>query len=180
VEQSGQGLHIRPINVVITSSRDANIRVRNFLNALEIIIPHSLKINRGRRNLKEIFALALSLHSPYVLLISTLKGNPYKMTLYDLVMLSPKYVFKIRGISLPSDFGIALNEIQRGPICILYNTCGFIKGFILDLGYPILSESKNNCKILSFFKQVDSNFCEATFMDKDNNKFLRISLELWH
>lgn len=47
--------------IVLTSSRDASIRMRQFLNELELVIPNAVKVNRGKSSIIEIAGKALSL-----------------------------------------------------------------------------------------------------------------------
>ncbi len=51
--------------IVLTSSRDASIRMRQFLNELELVIPNAVKVNRGgKSSIIEIAGKALALGGP--------------------------------------------------------------------------------------------------------------------
>ncbi|BDB97669.1 hypothetical protein SACC_06860 [Saccharolobus caldissimus] len=178
MELSGQGLHILHTRVIITSSRDANIRVRNFLNVLSLIIRDSRKINRGKRNLKDIFGEAIRFNALYLIFISTYKGNPYKIVVYDLQTFSPKYIFKIDGLSLPSDYGISLKQIKNGIVCVNNNKCDFLRNFLIDMNIFTYKYNNFNCNIMLNINKISENKCELLFTKvEDNVKFFKMILE---
>ncbi|WP_243666398.1 hypothetical protein [Vulcanisaeta sp. JCM 16159] len=46
--------------IALTSSRDAGIRMRQFLNELELVIPNAVKVNRGKLSIIEVASKALA------------------------------------------------------------------------------------------------------------------------
>lgn len=169
-------MHTHRIRIILTSSRDPNVRVRSFLNILTIILPNSFKLNRGKQSLEEIIKASARLKAIYLLLLTTCKGNPCKIFIYNLQLFALKYVFKISGISLPTDYGVSINQIKNNnSLCIVENGCSFLRDFIIDMGMFTLQE---RCDILLHLNRISQNSCELVFKRAiDNVKFFRVVLE---
>ncbi|WP_338601140.1 ribosomal biogenesis protein [Sulfolobus tengchongensis] len=173
-------MHIYRTRVVITSSRDPSIRVRNFLNTLQFVLPDSIKINRGKKNLRELFNIAVSLGALYVVLVLAKKGNPYKMLVYDLQSFSTKYIFRLAGLSLPLDYRITLNKIRNvgniKSVCIRNNNCIFLRDFLIDMN--LFTTFSNKCQIYVNLEEISNKECELLFiLATENVKFLRVVME---
>ncbi|WP_168064377.1 Brix domain-containing protein [Sulfolobus sp. S-194] len=150
---SGQVLHIHRIEIVFTSSRDAPLRVRTFLNELTYVFPNSIKINRGRQSLKDIIAKSTYLNSKYLVIIDVIKGNPGRFRVYDLASKILKYNFTIYGVTLLTELKLHRTLIKRG--CIGKIEDQKIKNMLIDLGYIYIE----NCDV----------YANGDYITKDNN-----------
>ena len=148
---SGQGLPIPRIEIIFTTSRDASLRVRSFLNELVAIFPNSIKINRGRQNIKSIFYKSLYLQAKYLVIIEVIKGNPGRFKVYDLVTNFLKYYFKIEGVTLLTELNLPRITIRRG--CLGKIEDDKIRDMLLDLGYT----SIENCDVYAYGQYLYRN-----------------------
>jgi len=151
VEPSGQGLPIPHIEIVFTTSRDAPLRVRRFLNELVTVFPNSIKINRGRQNLKTIFSKSLSLKAKYLVIVDITRGNPGRFKVYDLMTKSLKYYFKIEGVTLLIELKLPRAQIKRGCLGKVENDK--IRSMLLDFGYTYIE----NCDVYAYGRYVYRN-----------------------
>lgn len=159
---NGLGLPTRHINAVITSSRNPSVRLRNFLNDLEAIIPNCVKINRGKLNNEAIFSIAKAIGSKYLVVVEAYKGNPWKILVYNVVSNYLKYSLTLKGVSTLSDFRIKRSKIN-GRGCIRKIDCKEFIQFFIDLDLLMISNS--NCVYyIDVLKKQD--FCEISFKDK--------------
>ncbi|QGA54499.1 ribosomal biogenesis protein [Sulfolobus sp. E5-1-F] len=170
-------MHTHRTRIVITSSRDPSIRTRNFLNILAFLLPDSVKITRGKKSKIEIFKRAINLGAIYLLFVLAKNGNPLRIVVYDLESFSIKYLFKLRGLSLPSDYNIPLRQIKgHNTICIELNGCNFLRDFLVDMNIYNLSD---NCEVVVNSKLISNNICELLFtLSTKNIKFLKMILEV--
>jgi U3 small nucleolar ribonucleoprotein protein IMP4 len=165
---NGQALHIRHINIIFTSSRDPPLRVRRFLNELVRVIPGSLKINRGRQSLDEIFKKALEYNARYLVIFRIVKGNPAELKVIDLYNNYVKYIFNIKGVTLLSDKKIKIkfgNDIEKGCIRLnknhtLHDKCKEVINMLIDFGINNIE----NCEYYAEITQLN-NICEVSFKD---------------
>ena len=148
---SGQDLLIHHTEIVFTSSRDAPLRVRRFLNELVNVFPYSIKINRGRQNLKAIFSKSLQLKAKYLVIIDIIKGNPGRFKVYDLATNSLKYYFRIEGVTLLAELNLPRVTIKRG--CLGKVEDDRVRNMLLDLGYT----SIENCDAYAYGQYVYRN-----------------------
>jgi len=97
--------------IALSSSRDPNLRVRQFLNELSIAIPNSIKINRGRMSLDQLVVKAMERNATYIMYITIRRGNPiaikfieidYKNSTYRWL----PYIIKLIGVKLIVDMPI--------------------------------------------------------------------------
>lgn len=131
--QSGQGLLIRRIEIIFTTSRDAPLRVRRFLNELTFMFPNSIKVNRGRQDLKNIFSKSLYVQAKYLVIVDSIKGNPGRLRVYDLLTKSLKYYFIIYGVTLLTELKLSRTTVKRGCIGRIDNED--IRNMLIDFGY---------------------------------------------
>ncbi|MEM1625871.1 MAG: hypothetical protein QXV69_01075 [Sulfolobaceae archaeon] len=166
VIQNGQDLPTRPINIIFTSSRDAPLRVRRFLNELVRVIPYSLKINRGRQNLHQILSKAIRYNAKYVGIFRIVKGNPAGLKVIDLVTSTVKYEFNIKGVTLYSEKVKNGKKVYVDEICIKvesYGNCNDIIEMLIDIG----AKGFGDCKYYALITSYDNNICELKFIDKN-------------
>ena len=170
VVPSGQVLPIRHIRVILTSTRDAPLRVRSFLNELQRVIPSSKRVNRGRQSIEEILRKAKLFHASYLVIVGIKKGNPSSIRVYDLGTLSLKYKFRIYGVTLLKELPhhIKVEQIKRGCIASVNNDR--IRSMLIDLGYYSLTE----CEAYAYgediiLKPEAIKLYQLKFFDAQNN-----------
>lgn len=161
MELSGQDLHTHRINVVFTSSRDAPLRVRRFLNELVYVFPNSLRINRGRQSIQDILYKSLKVNAKFLVIVDIMKGNPSRFRVYDLSTFSLKYYFLISGVTLLYELNLPRVKINRGCIGNIENQ--EIKNFVFDLGYSSISE----CDAYASGELKDEDTLELKFSKGD-------------
>ncbi|WP_243670675.1 ribosomal biogenesis protein [Vulcanisaeta sp. JCM 16161] len=102
--------------VVLTSSRDASIRMRQFLNELELVIPNAIKVNRGKSSIVEIAGKALSLGANKILYVGSRGGNPgfirFLRVREGIIEVMP-YLIRIFGVKLLMDMPVSITNKQR-------------------------------------------------------------------
>ncbi|ADN50340.1 Brix domain-containing protein [Vulcanisaeta distributa] len=102
--------------IVLTSSRDASIRMRQFLNELELVIPNAVKVNRGKSSIIEIAGKALSLGADRILYIGSRGGNPgfirFLRVKEGVIEVMP-YLIRIFGVKLLIDMPINVKGRQK-------------------------------------------------------------------
>ena len=102
--------------VVLTSSRNASTRMRQFLNELEAVIPNAVKINRGRLSIIEVAGNAFSLGADTILYIGSRGGNPGFMRFLrirnGLIEVVP-YLIKILGVKLLVDMPVGVVSVRK-------------------------------------------------------------------
>ena len=102
--------------IVLTSSRDASIRMRQFLNELELVIPNAVKVNRGKSSIIEVAGKALSLGANRILYIGSRGGNPGFMRFLrvreGIIEVMP-YLIRIFGVKLLIDMPVTVTVKQR-------------------------------------------------------------------
>ncbi|BCU70625.1 Brix domain-containing protein [Stygiolobus caldivivus] len=157
--------------VILTSSRDAPLRVRSFLNELEYVIPFSKRINRGRQNLESIIYKARLFQASYLIIIGIKKGNPSSFVVYDLYTSSIKYKLRIFGITLVNEIRndkVKTERIKRG--CIGSLDDDEIRHMFIDLGYYSLSkcDAYVSGKIVILGDRFKKLY-EIKFLDYKNN-----------
>lgn len=147
------------INVLITSSRDASSRLRNFLNDLECVIPYSIKRNRGRSSIEDVLFYCRKLNCRFILYVDSDKGNPRRILLYDAIQNKIRYEIKIKGVSTLSDFRIERKKIDK--ICIRNIECKEFIPFLIDLNLFNISSCDNFIDIVK-----KEEICEIKFVNK--------------
>ncbi len=102
--------------IVLTSSRNASTRMRQFLNELELVIPNAIKVNRGKSSIIEIAGKALGLGANKILYIGSRGGNPSFMRFLrvreGVIELMP-YLIRIFGVKLLIDMPIGIVNRRR-------------------------------------------------------------------
>jgi len=85
--------------IIVTSTRSPNPRIRAFCNDLAASLPGGLRINRGKKSLKELALKAYQLKASTVIIVGASKGgNPGRMTF--LKVYKGKYFFYPMILSL--------------------------------------------------------------------------------
>lgn len=161
---SGQVLPIHRTEIILTTSRDAPVRVRTFLNELTFLFPNSAKINRGKQNVKDLLKNAIYFKSKYLIIIDVIKGNPGRLRVYDLITRTLKYKFIIKGVTLLTELKLPRTIISRGCLGHIDNL--EVKNFLIDLGYIYI----DNCDayaIGNYIYQNNTKIFELKFVKED-------------
>ena len=72
----------KPLILVTTSHRPSQ-RVRSFVKDLVSVLPRAVKMNRGKATLRDLYYDAVSLGARRVVVVSTWKGNPGTLRVYE-------------------------------------------------------------------------------------------------
>ena len=97
------------VKVVLSSSRDPSVRVRQFLNELEQSIPNTVKISRGRMSLDDLVIKAMEIGAKYIFYVMTKKGNPLAIKFIEIQEDSYRWlpiIIKLIGVKLIVDMPI--------------------------------------------------------------------------
>ncbi|NON62032.1 hypothetical protein, partial [Acidianus sp. RZ1] len=150
----------RHIDIVLTTSRYPSPRVRSFLKELNNVIPFSVKINRGKQNFESLIRSARKLGAKYLFLISSNKGNPEKIHIYELYSIEKVYEMKIDGVSLLAEHRYRSLEIKR--LCLGKIECKEMSPLLIYFGV-----SGEECRYtINIFRE--SNLCIIKFLDNFN------------
>ena len=160
-------MHTPRIEVLISSSRDLPKRSRTFLNDLSYVVPSSLRLNRGRTSLKEIFTKARKLGASKVLILVTKRGNPSILFLFSTSGELLGYLM-IAGVKLSTDMRITRKELlellkDAKSFCIKESECPIVSSFLTDLGYTLGSE----CDVTAEIRTMD-DLCVVRFLHKSS------------
>ncbi len=102
--------------IVLTSSRNASLRMRQFLNELEESIPNTIKVNRGKMSLVDLAGKVLSLGANKVLFVGERRGNPgfirFMIVKEGLIEFLP-YMIRIHGVKLTLDMQVRVERRRR-------------------------------------------------------------------
>ncbi|ARM75917.1 hypothetical protein B6F84_07670 [Acidianus manzaensis] len=130
------------------------------MNDLELIIPNSIKINRGKLSNDELFKISKSMMCKYLIIVDSLKGNPNKILVYDAQLDFLKYSLDLKGVSTLSDFKIKRKKIIS-KFCLGKVECKNIIQLFLDLNLISLTRCNS---FINVIKKDD--YCEVSFIDK--------------
>ncbi len=94
----------KPLILVTTSHRPTQ-RVRSFVKDLVSVLPRAVKLNRGKSSLQGLYYDARGLGAKRVVVVSTWKGNPGTITVYEPLEppdegLKPLVSLRLRGVKL--------------------------------------------------------------------------------
>ncbi|AWR97275.2 hypothetical protein DFR86_06715 [Acidianus sulfidivorans JP7] len=130
------------------------------MNDLELLIPNSMKINRGKISKEEIFRIAKTLAVRYLIIVDSLNGNPSRLLVYDIQNNFLKYSITLKGVSTLSDFNIRRKRITNN-FCPDKIECKDVLSLFIDLDLISLTRCDYFINIIK--KQ---EYCEVTFTDK--------------
>ena len=68
--------------ILITTSRNPSRRTRTLIKDLSVVFPNASRVPRGTKNIYELAVAALEVSATLLLIISTRKGNPWKISFY--------------------------------------------------------------------------------------------------
>jgi len=70
------------MRVLITTSHRPSVKLRVFIKELAQAIPNSIRINRGKKTLQDLYLEALNVNADRLIIAGDFKGNPSTLTLY--------------------------------------------------------------------------------------------------
>lgn len=165
------------VRVVLSSSRNPSIRIRQFLNELELAIPNTKKINRGHMSIDELVIKAYEYGAKYIFYVMSRRGNPIGIKFIEIKEESYTwlpYAIKIFGVKLLVDMPIriGIKNKSRNAIIITFNSCEIADLFSQIFNIPIVNtreveKFKNMYDTLIIFRNVynrDWNY-EIHFID---------------
>jgi len=135
---------------IVTTSRRPSRRVRRFCKELLSVIPNSVKVNRGKLSLDDLYLKALELGGKRVILVSVLKGNPGVISFYDvndgllklfpwMIVAGVKFFFEQEGRRNFSANGLAVRfydvslERVAASLANIFNCVFFSRDEMVDL-----------------------------------------------
>lgn len=88
--------------IIITTSHKPSPKLRTFIKELASIIPHSIRINRGKKTLDDLLLDALTLNANRIIVGFEKKGNPSALRFFIIKnkRLIKLMTLKIAGLSL--------------------------------------------------------------------------------
>lgn len=117
-----------PNKVALSSSRDPNLRVRQFLNELAQALPRTVKINRGRMSLDQLVVKAMEHDARYIMYITIRRGNPVAIRFIELDKEKAEYrwlpyLIKLIGVKLIVDMPVrrAVKSKARTAVIVAFD-----------------------------------------------------------
>ncbi len=158
--------------IVLSSSRNPSIRVRQFLNELELAIPNTVKINRGKMSISDLIVKALELNARYILYVMTRKGNPAILKFIevheDSYRLVP-YAIKLFGVKLLIDMPIRRLVKKRARRALIIQLKDYVEVsdiFSQIFNLPVI-EMSNLHEIDSIDKSYDTIILVRNVYNRD-------------
>ena len=71
------------VQILITTSHRPSQRVRSFVKELSTVLPSSIKFSRGKATLQDLYYEAQVAGVKRVIIVSTRKGNPQSLSIYE-------------------------------------------------------------------------------------------------
>ncbi len=102
----------KPLILVTTSHRPSQ-RVRSFVKDLASVLPRAVKVNRGKSTLRDLYYDAAGLGVKRVVVVSTWKGNPGTIWVYEPVDVPEPRLSLIASIRLR---GVRLSRETPGAV----------------------------------------------------------------
>ncbi len=110
--------------VIITTSRDPSRRTRSLVKDLALVIPKSIKVNRGKATLEDLRALMLSYRLNGIIIVYERKGNPSALLYYvdKGNELKRRFLVKLRSLRLRREVTGSQRPINVSCLIIDCNT----------------------------------------------------------
>jgi len=91
--------------VLVTTSHRPSQRVRSLAKELAAVLPGGVRVNRGKRSLQDLYYDARSVGASRVVVVTTRKGNPGLIMVYEAAGLPtpglrPVLILSLRGVLL--------------------------------------------------------------------------------
>lgn len=108
------------MRVLITTSRKPSRRTRSFIKELNLVIPGSIRVVRGKMTLHDLHGLTLSLKARGVMIVYERKGNPSAIVYYEGTNegLRKALLVKLRSVKLRREIGNAQKPLNISQIVV--------------------------------------------------------------
>ncbi len=96
------------MKIVVTTSRRPTQRVRSFLKDFASVLPNAIRVNRGKATLTDLASYALEIGADRVAIITTRKGNPSSILVYEVSSdssLKRMHRLVLLGVKLSREYG---------------------------------------------------------------------------
>jgi len=142
--------------IVVTTSRDPSSKLAQFCKEIRLLLPTSIRINRGNNVLPTLVAAAQSSMVTDLILLHEHRGVPTSLTISHLPH-GPTASFSLHNVLLRHDID------DPGPVSEVYPQLIF-EGFTTDLGRRVVSILKHlfppgpkpsSSRIITFANQSD-------------------------
>ncbi len=159
--------------VVLTTSRDASTRLRQFINELELAIPSAVKVNRGRSGLVDLALNALKMGASYIVVFNSFHGNPSSMVIYRIrgdSLIRLPYVITLIGVKLLKDILPSRPIIGKAKSMVTVAQPGVQLALTLSevfesqLFYGSVDEYRSFDSIM-YVRPMKPGCCEVSFID---------------
>ncbi len=169
--------------IALSSSRDPNLRIRQFLNELSIAIPNSVKINRGRMSLDQLVVKAMERNAKYIMYITVRRGNPIAIRFIEIDYENSTYrwlpyIIKLVGVKLIVDMPIrrVAKRKAKNAIIVAFDYHETVDIFSQILNIPAiqtrnLDEMKNQYDTIIVIRPVYNRpdfTCEIQMLDGED------------
>jgi len=108
--------------ILLTTSHRPSRRVRTFLKELSSVIPNSIRVNRGKKTLEDLFLYALASRVDRIVIVNCVKGNPSSILVYnvdlDSKVMKRRYLIKILGVKLWREVENNIKIYDPKSICV--------------------------------------------------------------
>lgn len=134
---------------LLSSSHKPPRRVRTFLNELEFILPQSIRINRGRMNLRQLFNEANKRLCDRVLLVFNYKGNPDRVIGYEKISNRFEWSFQWNLQQVKLKFELNTKKLSYPPrkwMLVFSGSHLEVENHFKHFFYPILTEKNSITK----------------------------------
>lgn len=110
------------MKVLITTSRKPSKRTRSFIKELNLVIPSSIRVARGKMTLHDLHGLTLSLKARGVIVIYERRGNPSAIMYYECTDagLRKTLLVKLRSVKLRREISNAQKPLNVSQIVVEY------------------------------------------------------------
>lgn len=115
---------------LVTTSHRPSQRLRSFTKDLALMLPGSLRVNRGKRRLVDLAYLALAYKKKYVIVVDRWRGNPSLIRIYTLntgggedLNLVRYAEIALAGVRLSREGGLKLAKPVTGYREVDYSKC---------------------------------------------------------
>ncbi|WP_052290704.1 Brix domain-containing protein [Caldivirga maquilingensis] len=159
--------------VVLTTSRDASTRLRQFINELELAVPNAVKVNRGRSGLVDLALNALEMGARHIVVFNSFHGNPSSMVIYRIrenSLVKLPYVITLTGVKLLKDILPSRPILGKANTMVTVTQPGVQLALTLSevfesqLFYGSIDEYRSYDSIM-YIRPVKPGCCEVSFID---------------
>ncbi|RLE84776.1 MAG: hypothetical protein DRJ41_02505 [Thermoprotei archaeon] len=129
------------MKLLLTTTRHTNPRVRSFVRELALSLGNSIKVNRGKMDINDLYLYAQSLGALRVIIVGRgLHGNPGRVVFLDTTQESPRFyplILSFSGVTLARDLGIKIAPSRTLTPVVVKRSDPEILGFAQELSGAI-------------------------------------------